>query len=123
MFVRSLICHLLKGVNSKIFNDPIPKINNTFAWLHINPHLNHDHQTSRTESHQIVVTPSLKGRQVSQISHVMRVCEETVAQVLIELRVNVVKVGIVKITNLVMYKMILIFFQTISQISNVFISH
>ena len=123
MFVRSLICHLLKGVNSKIFNDPIPKINNTFAWLHINPHLNHDHQTSGTESHQIVVTPSLKGRQVSQISHVMRVCEETVAQVLIELRVNVVKVGIVKITNLVMYKMILIFFQTISQISNVPISH
>ena len=123
MFVRSLICHLLKGVNSKIFNDPIPKINNTFAWLHINPHLNHDHQTSGTESHQIVVTPSLKGRQVSQISHVMRVCEETVAQVLIELRVNVVKVGIVKITNLVMYKMILIFFQTISQISNVSISH
>ena len=122
MFVRSLICHLLKGVNSKIFNDPIPKINNTFAWLHINPHLNHDHQTSGTESHQIVVTPSLKGRQVSQISHVMRVCEETVAQVLIELRVNVVKVGIVKITNLVMYKMIF-FFQTISQISNVFISH
>ena len=123
MFVRSLICHLLKGVNSKIFNDPIPKINNTFAWLHINPHLNHDHQTSGTESHQIVVTPSLKGRQVSQISHVMRVCKETVAQVLIELRVNVVKVGIVKITNLVMYKMILIFFQTISQISNVSISH